>query len=92
MTKFNGKAEKILKSKLKIKLPKFEKGQKVKVVFPDQEERFGVVISKVDNEYKNAVRPSDSDHFQQPLSKTEDEQNRFSVPILWRRFNITGIP
>ena len=54
--KFAEKVEKIFKSKLKIKLPVFSKGQTIKVEIPKQPVRFGIVTSTADHEFKLAIR------------------------------------
>ena len=46
--KFNSKVEDVMSSTLKVVLPTFIRGQKVKVSFPDQEPRYGVVTATKD--------------------------------------------
>lgn len=53
--KLSGKVDKIMKSGLKVILPVYKKGQVVKVAFPKQEIRFGVVTSTRDAELKSTV-------------------------------------
>ena len=54
--RFQEKVERIYKSKLKIKLPEFRKGQNIKVEFPKQLPRFGVITSTADHCFKMAVQ------------------------------------
>ena len=54
--KFMEKVDKIVQSKLKIVLPVFRKGTKVKVDIPKELSRMGVVTSIKDHCYKNAVQ------------------------------------
>ena len=54
--RFAEKAEKIFKSKLKIKLPVFLKGQTVKIEFPKQLARFATITSTKDHCYKMSVQ------------------------------------
>ena len=56
LEKFAEKVEKVYKSKLKIKLPVFTKGQQVKCDIPNQPIRYGIVTSTADHEFKLAVR------------------------------------
>ena len=53
--KISGKVDKVLKSGLKVGLPVFKRNQVVKVAFPQQEIRFGVVTSYKDMEHKSSV-------------------------------------
>ena len=53
--KFVEKVEKIVKSKLKIVLPVFKKGDSVKVEIPNELERFGVITATKDHCFKQAV-------------------------------------
>ena len=53
--KFLNKAEKLFKSNLKMTLPVYKKGQKVKVTLPKQNVRFGIVTATKDNSSKKAV-------------------------------------
>ena len=54
--KFNNKVDRIMKSRLKIRLPVFHKNQEVKIAFPDQEVKFGKVTSTKDTAFKMSVR------------------------------------
>ena len=54
--KFNSKVDVVVSSSLKVILPVFRKGQEVKVMFPDQEPRFGVVTATKDYNTRMAVR------------------------------------
>ena len=56
LDRFKEKVEKIVKSRLKVVLPIYKKGDAIKVVFPDQLPRFGVVTSTADHQYKMAVQ------------------------------------
>ena len=56
LEKFAEKVEKVYKSKLKIKLPVFLKGQQIKCDIPNQPVRYGIVTSTADHEFKLAVR------------------------------------
>ena len=54
------KVAKIVKSKLKVVLPVFQKGDEVKCDIPKatggREIRYGIVTSNTDNEFKMAIR------------------------------------
>ena len=53
---FAEKVERIMKSKLKLVLPVFTKGQQVKVKFPDEKEaRYGTVTSERDFRFKHST-------------------------------------
>jgi hypothetical protein len=54
--RFMDKVEKIVQSKLKIVLPVFRKGTKIKVDIPGELTRMGVVTSIKDHCYKQAVQ------------------------------------
>ena len=54
--KFVEKVEKIVKSRLKVVLPIFKKGDNIKVKCPDEPVRYGVVTSTADNQFKMAIR------------------------------------
>ena len=54
--RFSEKVDKIVKSKLKVVLPIFQKNQNVKVEFPQQLPRFGVITSTADHQFKMSVQ------------------------------------
>ena len=54
--KLSGKVKKLYNSNLKVDMPVFYKGQKVKVQFPKKPARFGVVTATRDNNSKLAVK------------------------------------
>ena len=54
--KFNKKVDTIMKSRLKVRLPVFQKNQEVKIAFPDQDVKFGRVTSTKDSAFKMSVR------------------------------------
>ena len=55
-SKLANKVVSILKSKLKVRLPIFKKGEQVKVDIPDEQVRFGIVTSTKDTAFKMAVK------------------------------------
>ena len=54
--KFLEKVEKIVRSKLKIVLPVFKKGDEIKVDIPNELTRFGIVTSRTDHCFKSTVK------------------------------------
>ena len=68
--KFCEKVDKIIKSKLKVVLPIFKKGDEIKCAIPGEPVRFGIVTSTKDNCYKMAVRVKFAN--QKPVSINKD--------------------
>ena len=68
--KFMEKVDKIVQSKLKIVLPVFKKGTRIKVNIPNELSRMGVVTSLKDHCYKNAVQVKFGK--QKPVSVNKD--------------------
>ena len=88
--RFKEKVDKIVKSRLKVVLPIYKKGDRVKVEFPQQIPRFGVITSTADHQFKMAVQVRFNKD--KPVSVSKNFICVPRNPVIELESNVTNLP